>query len=229
MTAHPATRPGLLLTAAISLALLVPSAAAADEDFARPGMYVGLSGIYTHNFFDEQIDGVLSDLVGTSVDVTIDDSAGLNARLGYRAVSWFAAELQYEWVDAFEVRARALGFPARRVFDIEGHTLTLNTKWIAPFSRTQPYLLVGAGYALYESNVNSSLGSVGSLLPDNGGKQGGFAGRVGAGIDLYATRHIVVNAEVSGLITTQDFSKPDRGSIDELWYLSAGLGLQYRF
>ena len=52
---------------------------------------------------------------------------------------------------------------------------------------------------------------------------------MGVGIDLYATSHIVVNAEVSALITTQDFSKPDQGSIDELWYLSAGLGLQYRF
>ena len=233
MPARPATRLsirwGLALTVAISLALLAPFSAAAEDDFERPGVYFGLSGIYTHNFFDDQIDDVLSDLVGTSVNVTIDDSAGLNARLGYRAASWFAAELQYEWVDAFDVKAKATGFPSRRVFDIEGHTLTLNTKWIAPIGRTQPYLLLGAGYSRYESNVNSSIGSIGSLLPDDGGKEGGFAGRVGTGIDLYVTSHIVVNAEVSALFTTQDFSKPDQGSIDELWYLSAGAGLQYRF
>jgi hypothetical protein len=45
--------------------------------------------------------------------------------------------------------------------------------------------------------------------------------RFGGGIDLYATKHVVVSAEV-------DYVLPF-GDLENLDYLSFGLGLQYRF
>ena len=224
---------GFLLFLLVSF-LASGSASAEQESFARTGAYFGLSGIYTHNFFDGQIDDAFSDLVGGSVDVDIDDSSGLNARLGYRAASFIAFELQYEWVDNFETKVTSplpLLSGESATIDITGHSLTANMKLIIPTWRIQPYFLVGAGYSLYESDT--SFTPVFTLIPGidqiDGGKESGFAARGGAGIDWYITRHIVLNTEVTALVTTQDFKKPDTGSIDNLYYLSIGAGLQYRF
>jgi opacity protein-like surface antigen len=211
--------------------LAVTAPALADEDeasFYDPGFYVGVSGVYTHNFFDGQVDSALEDAIGQDVDVSIDDSWGINARVGYRAASWFAIEAHYEYIDEFDVKAKIKGLiPNQKIFSIEGHTLTANTRWIIPLWRTQPYILLGAGYSLYESDVVSN--PVVKQLLGSGGKQSGFAGRGGGGIDLYLTEHLVANAEATALLTTQDFGKRDTGNIDDLWYVSLGAGLRYQF
>ena len=208
-----------------------------EEDFGNTGLYIGFSGVFTHNFFDAQVDDALESFLDEKVDVAIDDSWGLNGRIGYKAASWFAVEVQYEYIDDFSVKARVpsgmiMGIPVagvdqnQKLFTIEGHTLTGNVRFIAPIWRTQPYVLLGAGYSLYESDV-TQLGR--RITDDSGGKQGGFAGRAGGGIDLYITENIVANSEVSVLFTTQDFGKRDTGNIDDLWYVSIGGGLRYQF
>jgi opacity protein-like surface antigen len=225
------------------LSILAPTWAAAEEkkeSFSRSGFYVGVSGIYTHNFFDDQIDDAFSDLIDVGidadVDVKIDDSGGINARVGYRAASWIALEIQYEWVDSFETEVTVsatnpVPFSEKATIDISGHSLTLNTKLIIPTSRIQPYVLLGAGYSLYDADVSIPAILGGALDTDeiDGGKESGFAARGGLGIDWYLTRSIVMSTEVTLLVTTQDFSAPDTGSIDNLYYLSMGVGLQYRF
>jgi len=215
-----------------ALLLLAPALAQADEDlesFSEPGFYVGVSGLYTHNFFDAQIDNALEDFLNSKVDVSIDDSWGINARIGYRAASWFAIEAQYEFVDEFDVKAKApdlpIPIPRQKIFSIKGHTITANTRFIVPLWRTQPYVLLGAGYSMYESDVTA----VAKPLIGSGGKERGFAGRAGGGVDFYLTPHLVVNAEATALLTTQDFSRPDVGSIDELWYVTASGGIRYQF
>lgn len=216
----------MLLAAAVLLSFLAPATTQAG-DFSDSGFYVGVSGVYTHNFFDEHVDQAISDAVGGDVDVSIDDSAGLNARVGYRALSWFAIEAQYEWVKDFDVKAKidALALSKQRIFSIEGHTITANTRFIVPIWRTQPYVLLGAGYALYDSDVRSIV----KPIIGSGGKERGFAGRLGGGLDLYVTEHIVLNTEATALLTTQDFSTPDTGNIDDLWYMSLSAGLRYQF
>jgi len=56
----------------------------------------------------------------------------------------------------------------------------------------------------------------GADLPDTG-----FAMRFGGGIDLYATKNIVVTLET-------DYVKPF-GNLDAFDYVSVGWGVQYRF
>jgi opacity protein-like surface antigen len=219
----------------VALTLLLVAAPAqtraSDDDtsFSDPGFYVGVSGVYTHNFFDAQVDDAISDLFAPAkVDASIDDSWGINARVGYRAASWFAVEAQYEYIDAFDVKAKVgapVSLPNTTFFSIEGHAFTGNARLILPIWRVQPYLLFGAGYALYESDVKSFA----KPLLGNGGKESGFAGRAGGGIDFYLTEHIVANAEVTALVTTQDFGSPDTGDIDDLYYVSIGGGLRYQF
>jgi opacity protein-like surface antigen len=232
-------RVALLLAAALLLFALPVQADDKDDDegFGNTGPYIGFSGVYTHNFFDAQVDDALEQFLGEKVDVAIDDSWGLNARLGYRLTSWFAIEAQYEYIDDFDVKARVpsgqinnIPVPGidknQKLFTVEGHTLTGNMRFIAPLWRTQPYVLLGAGYSLYESDV-TQVGRL--LINDGGGKQSGFAGRAGGGIDLYITKNIIANSEVSVLFTTQDFSNRDTGNIDDLWYVSIGAGLKYQF
>ena len=208
-----------------------------DDPFDRPGFYVGVSGMWNKNFFDEDIADFLSDELGEDVDVDIEDSYGINARLGYRAASFFAVELEYEWVDSFDVDASAdlgppIGSLTGELYRIEGHTLTAQTKWIVPFWRVQPYLTLGVGYSYYDVDRGSSAAALEAFDPDieiEGGGQHGFAGRVGGGLDLYLTQSILINAEVTAVLTTQDFDTPDEGNIDDLNYMSFSAGLQYRF
>ncbi len=217
---------GALLLALLLALPCLASAVEEDDPFDRPGFYVGISGAFTHNFFDDQIDDAFEDLVGASVDVDIDDSFGINARVGYRAASFIAFEVQYEWIDNFETEVSSSAFQGTTAtIDITGHSFTLNTKLIVPSWRIQPYLLLGAGYALYDADSNS----VASIVGVDGGDEGGFAARVGGGIDWYLTRNLVFSSEVTALVTTQDFSKPDTGDIDNLYYLSMSAGLQWRF
>jgi hypothetical protein len=145
----------VILTAAVGLAQ--PEVARAepsvDQDpFDRPGFYTGIGGSYQYNVFNSRIEDVIEDevddaLPGANSSFDLDDSGGLNALLGYRVASWFALELQYEWVDEYDIKGSTeIPVPASGdLYSIEGHTLTANTKWIIPFWRIQPYLLLGGG------------------------------------------------------------------------------------
>jgi opacity protein-like surface antigen len=214
-----------------------------DDPFDRPGFYMGVSGIYQYNVFQNRIEDVIQDefegvtIGGASVEnvgVDIDDSAGINATIGYRVWSFFAVELEYEWVDHYDVDGSADLVPVSGpvlsaegdLYSIEGHTLTANTKWIIPFWRIQPYLLLGGGIAISDVDRGALLNVV-----DPGGIDDGthtnVAGRAGLGLDLYITENILVNAEASAILTT--LKEPDLNDIDDLNYMSFGAGLQYRF
>lgn len=208
-----------------------------DDPFDRPGFYAGISGVYTHNFFDKQIENFLEDQLGQKGSVDIQDSGGVSARVGYRAASWFAAEVQYEWIAPYAVDVSGDFGPGGstiggRLYDIEGHTLTVNTKWIIPFWRIQPYLLLGAGYSFYDVGrgpMAAPLEAEDANIQIDGGKQNAFAGRAGLGLDLYLTEKIVLMTEATAMVTTKNFETPSQGAIDDLYYLAFSAGLQYRF
>lgn len=201
-----------------------------DDPFDRPGFYMGLSGVYQHNPFENRIEDLLEDEVpGGSVNLSIDDSGGLSGLVGYRVASFFAAELQYEWVDEYDIKGEIGPFPNTKIYSIEGHTLTANTKWIVPFWRVQPYLLIGVGFSSWDTD-RGTAGDLLNTLPDvdiEDGTQTDFAGRAGVGLDVYVTENIVVNAQGQAVLST--LKKPDLGDIDDLNYVGFSAGLQYRF
>jgi len=219
---------------------LLPESALAEESpdpdpFDRPGFYIGGGGTYQFNAFSSRIEDVIEDevddaLPGANSNFDLDESAGFNALLGYRIWSWFALELQYEWIDEYDIKG-SLDTPvpiSGKLFSIEGHTLTANTKWIIPFWRIQPYLLIGGGAAMSDvskGDLAAALIALGADIDD--GKHLKPAARGGLGLDLYITEHILVNAQASVVVTT--LKNPDIGDIDDLNYMSFAAGLQYRF
>ncbi len=235
---------GLLIVGLPGVALAEELDVEDDDPFDRPGFYVGLGGSYQFNVFQDRIEDVISDafedeVPGSSASVSLEESGGINAHAGYRAASFFAIELEYEWIDKYDIKGSA-SIPVPPVsgsgalYSIEGHTLTANTKWIIPFWRIQPYLVLGAGIAISDVDRGDlyDTPAIAQVLEDAGldiksGNHTNFAGRAGLGLDLYLTKNIVLNAEASTVLTT--LKEPDVGDVDDLNYMSFAAGLQYRF
>jgi len=116
------------------IALTTTSARAQENDFNRPGAYVGLGGTYAVSAFQ----GPAKDLFG--------DSLGFQARGGYRLNEIFAVEALYEYVDDFGVKGGRGG--------IWTNNFTVGGKLILPLDRFQPYLSGGIGFLNAEPNTN---------------------------------------------------------------------------
>lgn len=203
------TRLRSLLLAFVLCAGLVPATASAD-DFDRFGPYLGLNAAWGYPLFEDQAQDVIP-------GATLDPSWGLNTRAGIRLLSFLALEAQYEWMNDFKVDSPS---PFPPDVNIMGHTLTGNVKFYIPVWRIQPYLLAGFGFTRYKFEATGF-----STVTDNF-----FAGRVGGGADIYLTKSWALNAEVSALLTASDVSTSlSSDDLQSLHYLSASLGLMYRF
>ncbi len=224
MRARPQRLCSGLVVIAIGGAILVASPALAEDaaapgdeelvpeeegrtDFARFGPYFGVSGAFGYPLFEDQISGATG-------GAEFDPSWGLNARVGLRVLPFLAVEAQYEWMAGFDVT----GLPVAADVEIDGHTLTGNLRFFVPVWEVHPYVLTGIGVTRYKID----LGPLGRADQDR------FAGRLGGGLDMYLTEHVVVNFEATALLTLNDLEF-DQGSITSLHYLSASVGLMYRF
>jgi len=199
--------------------LAAESAGADDEGFGRSGAYLGVGATGAIHLFQDEVD---KESAGT---VDVEDSAGVNARLGYRLLSWLALEAQYEWVHGLDFVAKQdlgpIGGQGDTLVRLQSHVVTANLKFLLPIWRIHPYLLAGIGGAFYDVDDRTPFGL--------GGSESAFAGRVGVGGDLYITKNLLAFIEVSGLLTTLDITDPLNNNYSSLHYLSTQLGLQYRF
>ncbi len=193
-------------------ALAVPSARAADPEFARSGVYVGAAGTYGFNLIESSFDDVFGN------DVDVDDTWGFNARLGYRALSWLAVEAEYEYLDNFEVSVANL-----HLADLKAQTISGNLRFIVPIKRFQPYLCLGAGATFFSLDDNAVPG----LDVDNSS----FSGRIGLGFDVYVTRSIVLGVGADAVLSTAEVSDPvfSGDTSSSLSYIAVYAGLAYRF
>jgi opacity protein-like surface antigen len=166
------------------------------EDYARTGLYLGLGATYTPQVFD----------LPSGIDAT--GSAGLGARVGYRLHPHVATELAFEYYDNFELDAGGVDFA-----EINGWTIGANAKGYPLTGRIQPYALLGLGALHLDAEDTLGLG-----VSDDATE---FAARFGAGVDLYATRNLAVNVEVSYVLPT--------GDLDDFPVLPLTFGVKYRF
>jgi opacity protein-like surface antigen len=177
---------------------------AEEDEFARRGWLVGVAGSYAIETFEDDAESV-------------DNSLGFNGRVGYRCHRRFSAEIEVEWLDQFKADVSAAGVGKIATIDLELVVVTANTKGYLLTGRYQPFLLVGAGFMTAEAKVRDTA----DLGLSASEKETDFAMRFGGGIDLYATKHVVVSVEA-------DYVLPF-GSLDDVDYISIGWGFQYRF
>lgn len=197
-----------------ALLVIAPALARAGEgaqEYTQPGPYLGVGVTYARDIFESEVERAFG------VPVDVDPSLGAHAIIGYRWLSFLATELEYEWIDNFDVAVAGID-----VLTLSAQTLTANVKAILPLWRVQPYLLAGAGATRWEIEDQLGLG-----ISDN---EIAFAGRAGVGFDFHLARSVVLNTHAGVVLTTQSVDGLPGGDIGHLFYLvSAGAGLQYNF
>jgi opacity protein-like surface antigen len=187
--------------------------AAEEDDYSRSGFYMGVGPSLVVPLFDDEV----ADWRGAPSDV--DHSVGILARIGLRTCSFFSAELQYEGVKGYDVE-----MAGEDHFRMDSHSVTVGAKLHLPLWRIQPYLLAGIGFTHYD------IHDVFVLTED---RTFTLAGRLGGGLDFYLTKNLVINGEVTVMLTdgamVEQGPPPPGPAIDPMHYLSAQIGLIYRF
>lgn len=204
---------GILLVLGASIALLPGLARAEWGEFTHSGLYLGAGGLFTQNsLMENQISDALP------IGVSVDDSWGVDGVLGYRAFSFLAAELEYEYVNGYDIASSGV-----KLASLRAHLLTANLKAIWPLWRVQPYLLGGVGFVNWKIDDELGVG-----LPS---ESTDLAGRVGGGVDIHLTSRLVLNTGADVVLANTDLASdfPGARNIDFLGYVSVGAGLQYRF
>jgi len=195
---HACRRPPLAPLLAALLGL--PLSAAAD-DFLREGWYLGGRGVYTQVDFDTQ--GVAQ------------NDFGFNLVAGYRISKYLASDFEFEYIDAIPVDGKPGPNFDVRTFDLAWmfrfYPLSFAFDASSPLHRVQPYLAAGPAWQWVALN----------RFPGNDRNRGGFAGRLGGGLDVYLTENLSLNADATYVLSA--------GDVRDYRYLSIGWGFAYHF
>ena len=210
----------VLVLAALASLLCASSAQAESPDFSRAGFYLGGGLSYATDLYEDEIE----DALNTGFGVDIDDTFGVNVRVGGRFFRFVALELQYEWLDSYDININNAGGRSR----VDAQTFTGNLKLYLPIQRFQPYLLAGIGFQRYEIDNDYFNGTVRTQDDDID-----LAGRLGLGFDAYLTEHVVFYAEGSAVLSDAEITLPPviagSDSVDGLFYAGFQSGLLWRF
>ncbi len=189
------------------------------DDFARRGWLVGVGGSYAVESFEDDAESDFQKVLGPDVNLSVDNSFGFNGRVGYRCHRYFSAEVEVEWLDGFSADLTEPGFVQLAKVGSEPIVITANVKGYFLTGRYQPFLLAGAGVMTADVKLRDTVGLGFTGLESKSENE--FAMRFGGGIDLYATKHVVVSLEADYVLPV--------GNLDTLDYITVTWGLQYRF
>lgn len=220
----------------------VTQAAFADDDYSRPGPYLSAGFSWGKEAMD--VDAIRDDVTAvrraeqfaasdtcSSSSPVFDcnqnarfdrqDSPGADVRVGYRINKIFAAELNFEYFDNYEIALhgadlrRLSPFTSVRlgeqdIAEIRVYNFFANMRAYAWTGVLQPYGLLGIGavYADAKTKVAQTKVEVSEADPDvqlffKGNEDDvAFAGRLGGGLDYYFTNNVVLNFDVGWILTT---------------------------
>lgn len=200
---------------ALTLGSIPAPARSEGDDYARRGLYLGAGASYIVNDFD------LPEATATSGGSTVHlgvhsgDSWGAEGRVGYRVHPNVAVEGQLQYYDDFGIDVQLAGGPnaSRQVLSLDGASLMGNVKGYPLTGCIQPYGLLGIGLLWLRAEDTVGAGFTRDEV--------GFAGRIGAGVDGYVTRNLLLNLEASCLVPS--------GDLRDFRAIPISVGLQYRF
>lgn len=202
--------------------LCISDLARAQDDYSRPGWYLGLGGTVAFLASAERdVEAALGQAGNLSVE--IDESLGLNVRGGYRG-KWAGGEMHFEWIEGFDIEAmNTLG--KLDAYKVDGWAVTLNGKFY-PFAglesvlpplakRFHPFLTAGIGYMKFNATLPQQPAGADYHEWD-------FAVRPGGGLEVYLTKNVAISVDYTYVYPVAD-------DLDGLDYHSIGWGLLYRF
>jgi opacity protein-like surface antigen len=180
----------------VSLVLVLCAATPAfAQDFAREGFSAGAGLSFASEEFDD--DGF-----------DFDDTWGASLAGGYRFHPNFALDGRLEFTGDFEGDAGPVDV------DVNIWTLTANAQFFLLTGQFQPYLIGGLGYGEAEVDVDTPFGG-------GDDDEDGLIWRLGAGIDAYASRNVVLGFEAAYNFGTND--------LDDFDYWTVTALVKYRF
>ncbi len=189
--------------ALIGVWMLLGAGGAAAQDYTRDGWYVGARGLWGVEDFDTK---------GSA-----DDTWGADLYAGYRMGRNFAGEIEFEYFDGFDGRLASGNNGEYRLFSIAlGMKVFPLARLFEPssiYQRVQPYISAAPSWQWVQSRSFSGGNAEGD--------DGGFAGRFGAGLEIYLTNSLVLTGDARYSLPT--------GGARNFSYWSFGGGLQWRF
>jgi len=193
---------GFVAVSALAVAAVFPTGAAFAEgppvDYTRDGWYLQGQGLYAMDYFKNG-------------DRSAASGAGFSVTGGWRGWKLFAGEVEWEYINQF------MDGPA----DMNTYNISFLLKlyplaWAFSgdswFQRFQPYLRAGPAWQFIDIEQENVFRET----------EGSFAGRFGAGLDIYATQNAVITLGAS-------FMLPSTSPVNDYRYLSLGGGFQWRF
>jgi hypothetical protein len=176
----------------------------------KPFPYIVAGGVYGQGFME-----------GNAHQINKHYGWGWNARVGYRFMEMFAAELMAEHVVEFDADAGGGGSLSN--IDRKAATVLANFKFFPIQGFCEPFLETGIGVMIADSGNNNSIVSATPLITSHGTVDDGvgFGARFGGGLDLYATENLFVETDVAYNLGT--------GDADDFRYLTVSLGIGYAF
>jgi opacity protein-like surface antigen len=196
--------------------------------------YMGIGGSWAIENFDT--DDLEDDLMGI-FDVDFDDGWGINANIGYHINDNFSMAFVYsylsgfDWDESISATAAADGYvvSAGASVDVELDVMTfmLEGKY-AMSGNVSPYIVLGAGamYADLDAKLKAHVGAESLSLSDSE-TDTQVCGKVGLGVDWWATPEVTVGLEGSYVFgfSDHDFDGAKIG----IRYFNIGLGVAYHF
>jgi opacity protein-like surface antigen len=171
--------------------------------------YIGVGGSYAVENFNSNY----------------DDAWGLNAKIGYHAHPLIDLEFEFNYVSEFEADEETKWFntqvASEAEYQVETYIFAVKG-YFPPFNnRTRLGVIVGAGIMDAEADAKVTVGGVTSQDSEH---ETGLCGKVGLGLDVFATEDVSVGLE--GSYTFGDFDDlPD----DDIEYFNFTAGIAYHF
>lgn len=178
------------------------------------GFYVGVGGNYAFENFD----------IDNDIDVNIDNSWGVNARVGYQFNRLFSVEFVYDYLAEFSGSKTIsdMGDTIKYEAEVELMTFMIAGKFSPNIGSeiVRPYITVGAGIMHGSSDETVS---VTGWYPDLSVSttDDGPCAKIGVGIDFSATKNVSIGIEGSYVMGFD--------TMDNIRYVNLNLGVAYHF
>lgn len=205
----------LLIVAAILLIFLSSNLYAQDT-----GLYIGIGGNYALQNIDTT--DVNNDLRAYGLQLDFSNAYGFNGKVGYHFSKLFAVELAFDYFNnlSWNQTVTISGKPATFEANLKLMTLMLAGK-LSPNIGSEvvrPFIIAGVGNMFGNIDVKTTYAGYRSTASNSNSDA---CGKIGVGIDFYATRNISIGVEGSYVMGF--------GGMSNMKYTNIDLGVAYHF